>query len=537
MFRILIVDDEELICEFIKDIIDWEKLEMECAGCATDGLQAFELIKSRRPDLVITDIRMPGLTGISLIENTKKEKIDCSFIVISGYQDFEYVKNAFNLGVENYILKPIDENELEKTLIKARKGIDAKKDQVMNQKEADELRVSIQQTNQLMRKKILCDILLKKDRDTSLQDMNENYGCRFTLDTLNVVLIAVDVRSGHVLHSSQYSDIDTWMEENTGRKISTLCHEYQLLRLEGFIALLLDYDSANWPQIQRELDNLMESIKNERFSFSLILTAGVAKGDSNELSILYDQARHALDRRITLGGNRVIYEGEHKFRNFDIYQIITVEWENRFCNAVDIGNLSEIQECIFGAVEKLYTEDEVDPEEYFHLYRVIVDIFRQAGRRIFYDAFNEKKLVAMAEKGISQSYTPDLLKRNLFGLVSDILKGCSAGQEARETWPVLKAKKYVEEHYGDKISVKELADLLYLNPDYFSSFFKKEVGIGFSEYVMQYRMTVARQLIRKGEHSLAQIAEMVGYPEPKHFSKVFRKTVGVSPAGYKRLHS
>jgi len=537
MFKILIVDDEALICEFIQGIIDWAKLEMVYAGCATDGLEAFELIKSKQPDLVITDIRMPGLTGLSLIEKVKKEKIDCAFIVISGYQDFEYVKSAFNLGVENYILKPIDEKELEKTLIRTRQSINTKKTQVINQKQADQLRENYQQTSEFVRKKIICDILLKKDTETGLLDLNQRFGCTFAEDTLNVVLIAIDVSNGLGLHDSQYKAMNTWLEESIGQEIKPLCHECQTLKLEGRTALLLNYAHEQWAQIKKGLEHIIERIKKEQFSFFLNLTVGVGSGEGKNISALYEEASHALDCRITIGSNRIIYDGDCRFRKYDIYQIITVEWENRFCNAVDTGNLSGIRDYFYEAMEKLFAEEGVDPEEYFRLYRVIVDIFRQESRRIFYDVFEEKKLVQLAEKGLLESYTPELLKTNLFKLVSDMLKDCSMGQGTREKWPVLKAKKYVEEHYAKKVSVKEVADLLYLNPDYFSSFFKKEVGIGFSEYVMQYRMAVARQLIRKGEYSITQIAEMVGYPEPKHFSKVFRKTVGVSPAGYKRLHS
>lgn len=530
MFRVLIIDDEALICEFIQGIINWTKLDMECVGCVTDGLTAFELIKSRQPDLVITDIRMPGFTGLSLIEKVKNEQIDCAFIVISGYQDFEYVKSAFTLGAENYILKPVDEGELEKTLIRTRQSIEEKRT-------ADELQENFQQNNEFFRKEFLSELLLAKDKEVKLLDLNQRFGFDFAEDTLNVILIAIDTKNGYTLHNTQYESLHVRLEELIRQKIAPLCHECQILKADERIILLIDYSADKWEAIKSKLEGIVERKEAGQYSLSWEVTAGAGSGAGKQFSDLYEEACHALDCRIIVGCGKVIYDQNCHFRKYDIYQIITVEWEKRFCNAVDIGNLSEITDQLTAAMDQLVSQEAVDPETYFRLYRIIVDIFRQEGRRIYQEVFDEKRLVALAENGIAKSHTPELLKSNLLKVVSDVLKECSIDQGAKEKWPVLKAKKYVEEHYTKKISVKEVAAQLYLNPDYFSSFFKKETGIGFSEYVMQYRMTVARQLIRKGEYSIAQIAEMVGYPEPKHFSKVFRKIVGVSPASYKRLHS
>ena len=113
---------------------------------------------------------------------------------------------------------------------------------------------------------------------------------------------------------------------------------------------------------------------------------------------------------------------------------------------------------------------------------------------------------------------------------------CIGKVELKERWPVIKAKQYIEEHYSEKIVLKDLANELFVNADYFSSVFKKDVGIGFNDYLRQYRMTIAQQLIRSGAYSLEQVAEKVGYSDPKHFSKSFKKTLGVSPAEYKKFY-
>ncbi|WP_337405120.1 response regulator, partial [Suilimivivens sp.] len=127
MWKVMIVDDEKLICRLVKALVKWDELGMESVATADNALEALELLEEVRPDILITDIRMPGMDGLELIREVKKHCPEIEIIIISGYAHFEYAKNAIALGVGNYILKPINQEELNKTLLKIGERLKEKK--------------------------------------------------------------------------------------------------------------------------------------------------------------------------------------------------------------------------------------------------------------------------------------------------------------------------------------------------------------------------------------------------------------------------
>lgn len=157
MMKIAILDDEIKICKLIKKLIDWESGGFSFVGFAHDGITGLNLIRKETPDIVITDIRMPGLTGLELIEKARQENLTTQFIIISGYSQFEYAKNALQLDVSNYILKPIDEEELNKTLISLRDEID------LSQTKENQVKQQSEQIDILYREKQLLDIFKKPE--------------------------------------------------------------------------------------------------------------------------------------------------------------------------------------------------------------------------------------------------------------------------------------------------------------------------------------------------------------------------------------
>jgi two-component system response regulator YesN len=116
--KVLIADDEEKICQLIKNLVNWEELDMDVIACVNDGIAALDIIEHDKPDLVITDIRMPGYDGLELIKRTKTISPETEFIIISGYRHFEYAQNAIRYGVKNYLLKPVKKIELNEELEK-----------------------------------------------------------------------------------------------------------------------------------------------------------------------------------------------------------------------------------------------------------------------------------------------------------------------------------------------------------------------------------------------------------------------------------
>ncbi len=539
MFKVIIIDDEELVCEFIHQIIEWERLGIECAGCYTSSVEALKAITGTKPDLVITDIRLPVINGISLIKEIRKAGLSTSFIVISGYQDFEYVKQALELGVKNYILKPIDENELEKTILSVKESVLALKEESSgNGYDVDGLKEKYIKTRKMVKKQMLRDYLLGGlEISEEPAVLNERHGFSFSPGPVRVAVIAVDIWRDISLSDSQYAVMELQLDELLKQQLSGSCPYFESVKLDGNTVLLLNCPENQTVGLLKSLEELITKIPALKFPFSFDITIGLSGGKSlPDISAAYEEASVAVKSRVILSQNRVIQYGRHDFKKYDIYEILTFEWENLFRSALEEGGSAKAQDLVRRAFEALCALPGVDPENLHQMFDAIISTMRKELGRLYIGMLNEKDLDETARQRIARSYSKDALRDNLLAIVKETLEECLSRQDARDKRPVAFAKDYIAKNYMDKVSVADVADLLFLNHDYFSSLFKKEAGTGFSDYLINYRMTAAKQLIRSGKHTIAQIAGMVGYPDSKYFSKLFKKVTGVSPKDYKRLY-
>ena len=536
MLKVLIADDEYLVCQFLKKMIDWEKMGMECVGEASNGIESFQLIQRLSPDIVIADIRMPGLSGLELIEKCSQSGIVCSFIIISGYPDFEYVKTAFTKGAANYILKPIDEIELENTLLEVRKRIEEGQQAPKQDRQPEELPESQLSTIHYAKQDVLRRLLAESEEMLSLEKVNQAYGCCFD-ETLafNVAVSNISIQEGDREMHMVFSGINAKVEEQFRRHITPLCCECQVITDQEQLIFLLNYDPAMQAHLEKEICTVIEKLQRNMELINARITIGLGSGEGKSYARLHKEAIHALDCRY-VDKRCVIVDGDVIYTKFNIYEILNPEWENRFLNLIDVGNEQDLKKLLEGVRQKIAERGQVDPHIYVQALKICASLFQQEAKRLFYEVFDERKYAKMIGSVCMHSRSIAELFRRLVMLTVEIYHECIEKVELKERWPVVKAKQYIEEHYSEKIVLKDLAGELFVNADYFSSVFKKDVGIGFNDYLRQYRMTIAQHLIRSGEYSLDQVAEKVGYMDPKHFSKSFKKTLGVSPAEYKKFY-
>ena len=536
MLKVIIADDEYLVCQFLKKIIDWKRMKLECAGEASNGIEAFRLIQQLSPDIVIADVRMPGLSGLELIEKCGQAEIDCSFIIISGYPDFEYVKTAFTRGAINYILKPIDELELENTLLKVCRSIEERQDGGQWARQPEEQQESQIHTINYAKQDILCRLITENENALSLDKINRLYGCCFNEEAaFNVAVSNLSIldegREMNTISVNVYARI----EEQFRQHIMPLCCECQAVVGQEQLLFLLNYEPAVEHQVEAEINHVIEKLQRNMELMSARITIGLGSGRGKDYPQLYREAIHALGCRYV--DNRcVIVDGEISYIKFNVYEILNLEWENHYLNLIDVGNENELKQLLENIQQEISKKGHVDPNIYLQAFKICTSLFQQEAKRLFHEVFDERKYSRMIDDACVHSRSiPDLYGK-LVKITMEIYHECIGKVELKERWPVIKAKQYVEEHYAEKIVLKDLANELFVNADYFASVFKKDVGIGFNDYLRQYRMAIAQQLIRSGEYSLDQVAEKVGYLDPKHFSKSFKKTLGVSPAEYKKFY-
>ena len=169
MLKVLIADDEKMICSLISQLLDWNALGYEIVGMAYTGVDAYEMIRKEQPDVIISDIRMPGYDGIELIKRTKEAGIEAEFVMISGFKQFEYAQNAMKYGVKYYLLKPIEEDKLQEIAEEI-------KDAILSRKQHDhyrnQLELEIQETRDKMKKRFLTSMLFGEQESRKIADCN-----------------------------------------------------------------------------------------------------------------------------------------------------------------------------------------------------------------------------------------------------------------------------------------------------------------------------------------------------------------------------
>lgn len=509
---------------------------LECVGEASNGIEAFQLIQQASPDIVIADVRMPGLSGLELIEKCCQAGITCSFIIISGYPDFEYAKTAFVRGAVNYILKPIDEIELENTLLQVCRSIEERK-----KADGKENRTSRKMEPQIHtwdyeKKEALRRLLTEHEAALPLETINQQYGCCFDRElSFNVAVSNVSIQETGREMDAFSANINSRIEEQFRRHIMPLCRECQAVMEQGQLLFLMNYQPLLNQRLGQEITAVVEKIQRNIEPVNARITIGLGSGKGDSCPHLYHEAVHALGCRY-VDSRQVIVDGDVSYVRFDVYEILNLEWENHFLNLIDVGNEEELRQSMENIRKEISGKGHVDPNLYLQAFQICTSLFQQEAKRMFRQVFDGRKYSRQLREICVHSRTIQELFDRLVYATIEMYHECMGKVQLKERWPVIKARQYIEEHYSEKIVLKNLAEEFFVNADYLSSVFKKDVGVGFNDYLRQYRMTIAQQLIRSGEYTIDQVAEKVGYQDPKHFSKSFKKTLGVSPAEYKKFY-
>ena len=538
MFKVLIVDDEELICELIQNTIDWDKIGAKCIGTAFDGNSAYKKIKELQPNLIITDILIPGMDGISLIKKVRETDSKCGFIIVSGYQDFDYVKRAMELGADNYILKPIDQNELEKTITNSMKKYLTLES---SDKKIEELEHEVSSIKKENRKNFLRKIISDNEITfDTISECNEEYGTNYRNGYFCTGIINIDYSNNinEKIIRNNLGLVESQFEKFLKEQLESIIFEADILQTKNNIVFMLNYEKKTEDELLKSLANMIRKIRSEQHAISFDITISLSNPTTclSQIKSAYLQAVEASDYRIKVGVDRVIRYSDYNFAKYNIYKLLSIEWEHQFNCNIDIGNIDAIVDGIRELFNVLFQMEDVNPKAYYDLSEAILTSFKNKMRVLYLGIFDEEAYSELTADDSIRYHRKEKIVENLLSIIKETLTKCTNEKNLKDKKPINFAKQYVAEHYMEKILITDITQKIYLNDDYFSLMFKKETGICFSDYVVNYRMTVARQLLRSSDYSIAEVGEKVGYNDVKYFSRIFKKNVGISPGNYSKLY-
>lgn len=532
MLSVIIADDEIWICRLIQKLIDWNTLGLTLVQECYDGLSAFNSIKELSADIVITDIRMPGLDGIELIKNTREAGLDTEFIIISGYRDFEYAQKALQYNVYDYILKPINEDLLTEALCELKETILRNRSHKAHEVE---LREKANQYEQIILEQTLLNCL---DGTTPEDESIYNeLGLASDSGLFSVLVLKLMPLSP----LSDTNDRNAVAKASIKRSISK-CLDPGYIRnfyveKDDQMIFILHYNQS-WNEKIRQLPQKVQAILIdddtilEYYCFSAGLGSSV--NALEEIGLSYKHADEAWRAFLHLGINKFYDYSSIKFQAVDINDRFDFECR-RELSGIWIRNdeaaLTKFVQNLFIPIQN----SSITPQAHYQTSEVLISFI------------TEKFLSQLAEEDSPWDFDElSILLQRCTGqnqivsfLISNLLDAMENWHEhigSKQSSYITSAIEYIQQNYMNNITLKEVASYVFLNPTYFSEVFKKEMGINFKKYLIEYRVQLAAELLKNNHYKITDVAQMVGYKDNRYFSRLFFKVMGVSAQQYRKTY-
>lgn len=531
MLKVFLVEDEFVVREGIKRNINWQENGYEFCGEAGDGELAFPMIQKLKPDIVITDIRMPFMDGLELSRLIKKEFPWTEIVILTGFEEFEYAKEAISLGVAKYLLKPISGDELLREIADiAEKINEKKKEREIREKYAAEM-----EENLLKEKKELFQHLVTGSKSMpELLELAERLKLDLSALWYNVVLIKVQ-SANHA--PEEYSKRMISIE----KKMKFLEDEPYIIsfdrNLEGK-ALIFKADSEEELEaVQNKYISGLEAELTDRERYRYFGGIGKPVNRLRGLPASFESASHAFAQRYLMKescilDSRVLEQGTvTEKEEFDIHNIDPKELQSeRIREFLKLGNADEV----VYFVDEFFRRQGTNAlnSTIFRQY-IVMDVYFCVA------AFLEEQQIGREEIA-SFDVNAEMLqsKEHAMEYVTKIMETAVELREKnasnRYGTIVDQIKKYIEEHYvEEELSLNLLAAYVNFSPNHLSMIFSQQTGQTFIKYLTDFRMNKAKELLKGTSMRSSEISLEVGYKDPHYFSYLFKKTQGMTPTQYR----
>ncbi|HIR05626.1 MAG TPA: response regulator [Candidatus Copromonas faecavium] len=540
LYRIILVDDEEEVRKSIIRKIDWTSVGFTVVGDAENGEEALEKIEGLEPDVVLTDIRMPYMDGLTLAERIRQKYPSMKIVIFSGYDDFEYAKRAIKLNVTEYILKPVNVEELTAILKRIKTNLDEEIEQKRN---VTLLRENYRKSLPILREQFLKDLISRPMEKETVLDLVEEYGIPLA-GAKKWIAIAVELEQELAqedaplpLHEEKNLipiSVIQIMEENLKPY-----YRFSLVSFSGTaeaeIAGIVAVDNGN--SQTGLIDILGDICKEIRKLVKVPVTIGIghSAAELGNISVSFKSALDALGYRAIVGTGGTIYINDVEPVSGGKLQF-GGEDESAFVQAIKFGPEEKIEEAVQQIVKRM-SDARVHVRQYQAYVLSVANCMIQLTQQ--YD-LNLEEIFADDPLGldpftvIQQALNRDNFSRWLYQAALKINGAMNRERDNTARQVMEKAKQYIMDNYQDPdLSVEQICRYLHMSPAYFSTMFKKATGQTYVAYLTEIRLNKAVELLNMTDDKTYVIASKVGYQEQNYFSYVFKKRFGVSPTKFR----
>lgn len=541
MLKIFLAEDEVIVRETIKRMIPWEDLGFELVGEAADGEMALPLLLRQKPDLLITDIKMPFMDGLTLAKVAKKEIPGLKVVILSGYDDFNYAKQAINIGVEDYLLKPITKNALIERLIEIRSRYEHEK----TQKEYYEKFHREMQAYEKNSSRDFFEALVSGSMDMmEIYRRSEKLGLDIVAEAYNVLIFTMNCeedfsgqREGYYEWEAESLELlEEFFSENTSAMLFR-CNIFSYgVLIKGQKETIEENTRSCVSEIQRILDRKEQ--KRQWF-----VAAGEPVERLSQIQKSYYSASRAFSQRYLYDENILYYDEMASMEKKNV-----TEDDSTYLQKVDVNALNPV------ILQKFLSNGLLEETENF-----VKDYFYAIGQEpleslvfrnyvtlnVRFSVMSFLKEIGCDTRTLEQEDTEDVLSESSKSLENAIayaekiisqaiaLRDQNSGNKNRS---ILKtAVDFIDSHYMEEdMSLNKAANAANVSANHFSALFSQNMGQTFIEYLTNLRMNKAKEYLRCTSMRSSEIAGEIGYKDAHYFSYLFKKTQGMTPSDYRK---
>ncbi|MBP7177144.1 MAG: response regulator [Thermoclostridium sp.] len=533
MLKVMIVDDEFYFREALKVSLPWADLGFSICGEAKNGKDALNQVEALEPDIILVDINMPVIDGLEFVQEAKSRGLGSKIVILTGHSEFQYAKQALQLGVHNYILKPVDEEELKAALIEIKNAIEREANIKI---EFNRLRQQVKESVPLVREKFLNELIQgnlarnNKDITKKMAYLNIHLNSEF----YRVTTIEINHEK-----DERWNDEDPQLWKFA---VSNIACEL----LEDHFSHEVCYDNndriciiiganQNSPENHLQLESRLEAIRaavSRHLNFTVTIGLGNEKKSFFDISASYKESLVALKNRLTEGKDRVIsycsVEGSEIRVN-----LFTAGHRNRLLIAMRTGDSEEV----FHLVNQIFMDIREENIHHEILYVICIEMVSVCMEFIVETELTLKEvlpnnLLNILDE-IQSKRSIHEIERWVKGFFNDTIEAAKRIRSSKTSSLIEGVKKYIQENYHkDEMNIDEIAKHLYINYTHLCFMFKRGTGITINEYLTEFRMNRAKELIDAGNCLILDIAGRVGYADANYFGKCFKKYFGLAPSKY-----
>ena len=541
MLKIFLAEDEVIVRETIKRMIPWEDLGFELVGEAADGEMALPLLLRQKPDLLITDIKMPFIDGLTLAKVAKKEIPGLKVVILSGYDDFNYAKQAINIGVEDYLLKPITKNALIERLTEIRSRYEHEK----TQKEYYEKFHREMQAYEKNSSRDFFEALVSGSMDMmEIYRRSEKLGLDIVAEAYNVLIFTMNCEEDFSGQREGYSEWEAesleLLEEFFSENTSAMLFRCNIFSYGVLIKGQKETIEENTRSCVSEIQRILDRKEQKRQWF---VAAGEPVERLSQIQKSYYSASRAFSQRYLYDENILYYDEMASMEKKNV-----TEDDSTYLQKVDVNALNPV------ILQKFLSNGLLEETENF-----VKDYFYAIGQEpleslvfrnyvtlnVRFSVMSFLKEIGCDTRTLEQEDTEDVLSESSKSLENAIayaekiisqaiaLRDQNSGNKNRS---ILKtAVDFIDSHYMEEdMSLNKAANAANVSANHFSALFSQNMGQTFIEYLTNLRMNKAKEYLRCTSMRSSEIAGEIGYKDAHYFSYLFKKTQGMTPSDYRK---